>query len=352
MKWDPRTEYALHMERQVRMKNVTKILMIFGGLLSMFLLSGCDMVVLNPDGYIAQNERNLIVVATVVMLCIVIPVMIAVVVLAYKYRATNSKAEYLPDWGYSTKIELWMWGVPIAVVSILAVMLVYYTIKLDPKRPLDEAVAGKREDALQIDAVAMDWKWLFIYPQYGVASINEIYAPAKKQVFLQLSGEQSVNAFWVPSLGTVLYAMPQMNAKLHLYTEHQNVYKGGSANFSGDGFSNMYFKWHSVSNQEFDQWIAKLRTSHQTLNAQRYQQLRDNKNDGVYHRIEYFSSVPKDLYYRIVNRCVDDGSVCNEELMAKAAAQSLWGQLCSVVEPDLVISARDKLLKEAVGKAE
>lgn len=343
--WDPRTEYALHMERQVRMKNVTKILGIFGVLASMFLLSGCDMVVLNPEGYVAQNLRNVILIATVVMLCIVIPVMAAVVIFAYRYRATNTKAEYLPNWGHSTKIEMWMWGIPIAVVAVLAVLLVIYTNKFEPSHPLDEAVAGKVEDALQIDAIAMDWKWVFIYPQYGVASINEIYAPAKKQVFLQLTSEQSVNAFWVPSLGTVLYAMPQMNAKLHLYTEHENVYKGASANYSGDGFANMYFQWHSVSNQEFDNWIAKVRASNQALNAERYEQLKNDKNNRSYHKPEYFSSVPSDFYYRVVNRCVD-GSACNEQLMAKAAAQSLWGELCSVVEPDLVVQAREALSKE------
>lgn len=326
------------------MNKLTKLLGIFGVLTSILLLSGCDIVVLNPDGYVAQIQRNIILFATAIMLCIVIPVMAVIVIFAYKYRANNTKAEYLPDWSHSTKIEMWMWGIPILVVAILSVPLLIGARIIEPSRPLAEDVAGKVEDALQIDAVAMDWKWLFIYPQYGVASINEIYAPANKQVFLQLTSEQSVNAFWVPSLGTVLYAMPQMNAKLHLLTEHEKVYNGVSANYSGVGFANMYFEWHSVSEQEFDNWIAKVRTSNQALDNERYKQLTKNKNKHSYHKPEYFSSVPENFYYRIVNRCVEEGSVCNDALMAKAAAQSLWGELCSVVEPDLVVQAREALL--------
>lgn len=323
------------------MKNFGKLTGLLGVLASALLLSGCEFDILNPAGYVAHHELILIVTCVVVMLCIVIPVMIAVVAFAIKYRATNTEAEYLPDWGHSKKVETFMWGIPILVIIILASLTAYYTYKLEPSRPISADAAGDQQP-LQIDAVALDWKWLFIYPQYGVASINEIYAPENRQVFLQLTSENSVNAFWVPRLGTVLYAMPQMNAKLHLYADQKGVFNGSSANYSGDGFSEMHFKWNSVTQGDFDNWIAKARESKETLDRAGYRKLSFSPKMGDVEgkqkdaQIRYFSQVEKGLYYRIVNRCVDDGTTCNEDQMKLAAAKSLWGELCSVFDPGVV----------------
>ncbi|WP_254473531.1 ubiquinol oxidase subunit II [Bartonella sp. B1098] len=305
------------------------------------LLSGCKMDVLQPSGYVARQQLVLIVVCVLVMLCVVIPVMVSVVFLAIKYRASNTKANYSPDWAHSNKIEALMWGIPIVIVMVLGSLTAYYTYMLEPAKPLPVDVVGEGEP-LQINAVALDWKWVFIYPQYGVASINEIYAPEGRQVLLQLTSENSVNAFWVPRLGTVLYAMPQMNAKLHLIAEEQGVFKGTSANYSGDGFSGMRFKWHSVSLQEFEDWIVKVRASGQVLDRKSYRQLSIAPRMGDIAakekdaKVRYFAPVEKRLYYRIVNRCVDENTVCNEDLMKRAAAQTLWGALCSVFDPDVI----------------
>lgn len=323
------------------MKNFGKLTGLLGVLASALLLSGCEFDVLNPAGYVAHQQLILIIICVVVMLCVVIPVMIAIVAFAIKYRATNTEAEYLPDWGHSNKVETFMWGIPIVIVAVLAALTAYYTFKLEPSKPLSTAVAGDAKP-VQIDAVALDWKWLFIYPEYGVASINEIYAPEGRQVFLQLTSESSVNAFWVPKLGTVLYAMPQMNAKLHLIADQQGAFNGSSANYSGDGFSNMRFKWHSVSQSEFDNWVAKARESGNTLDRASYRQLSfapkmgDVAGKEKDAEVRYFSQVEKGLYYRIVNRCVDDGTTCNEDQMKLAAAQTLWGELCSVFDPGVV----------------
>lgn len=331
----------MHIKRQVGMKNFGKLTGLLGVLASALLLSGCEFDILNPAGYVAHHELILIVTCVVVMLCIVIPVMIAVVAFAIKYRATNTEAEYLPDWGHSNKVETFMWGIPILVIIILASLTAYYTYKLEPSRPISADAAGDQQP-LQIDAVALDWKWLFIYPQYGVASINEIYAPENRQVFLQLTSENSVNAFWVPRLGTVLYAMPQMNAKLHLYADQKGVFNGSSANYSGDGFSEMHFKWNSVAQGDFDNWIAKARESKETLDRAGYRKLSFSPKMGDVEgkqkdaQIRYFSQVEKGLYYRIVNRCIDDGTTCNEDQMKLAAAKSLWGELCSVFDPGVV----------------
>jgi len=311
------------------MKNFKKILGISGVLTLMVLLSGCDIAVLHPAGLVAKAQRNLIVTSLVLMLMIVIPVMIAVVVFAIKYRASNKDAEYLPDWDGSHKIELFVWGIPICVVTILAVLSTHFIFKYEPSRPLDTAVAGT-EQPLRIDAVALEWKWLFIYPQYGIATINEIFAPTGRQVIVQMTAQDSVNAFWVPKLGTVLYAMPQMNAKLHLLSEEDGKFPGASANYSGDGFAGMRFTWHSVSRGAFDNWVSKAHRSNKKLDTSTYMALtKKSKADPV----AYFSGIDKDLYYRVVNRCVEPGSKCNEDLMRLAAAKSLWGQLCSVFDP-------------------
>ncbi|WP_455477133.1 ubiquinol oxidase subunit II [Bartonella sp. B41] len=321
------------------MKSFVKQIMMFMILWIVLLLSGCKVDVFQPAGYVARQQLILIVICVLVMLCVVIPVMVGVVFLAVKYRASNTTEEYLPDWGHSNKIEAFMWGVPIAIIVVLGSLTAHYTYKLEPTNPLPVDVVGGGKP-LQIDAVALDWKWLFIYPEYGVASINEIYAPEGRQVLLQLTSESSLNAFWVPKLGTVLYAMPQMNAKLHLFSEGKGVFNGSSANYSGDGFAGMRFLWHSVSLQDFYDWIAKIRANGKMLDRASYRKLSiaprmgdiaAKKKDA---EVRYFAPVEKRLYYRIVNRCVDENAICNEYLMKRAAAQTLWGALCSVFDPD------------------
>lgn len=320
------------------MKNFVKrinVLVILGVVL---LLSGCKFDVLHPAGYVARQQLILIVICVVVMLCVVIPVMVSVVFLAFKYRASNTSAEYLPDWGHSNKIEAVMWGIPIAIVCVLGALTAYYTYKLEPENPLPVEVVGN-EKPLQVNVVATDWKWLFIYPELGIASINELYAPVGRQILLQLTSESSVNAFWVPKLGTVLYAMPQMNSKLYLIADEQGIFNGTSANYSGDGFAGMRFKWHSVSLQDFNDWVSKARSQGQALDRASYRQLSiaPRMNDVPAKEkdaeVRYFAPVEKQLYYRIVNRCVDENTVCNEDLMKRAAAQTLWGALCSVFDP-------------------
>jgi len=338
------------------MTKLNKILGISLMLAALLTLAGCDLTVLNPAGLIAIRESKVIIFATLFMLCIVVPVMILIVVFAIKYRAGNKKAEYLPDWHHSTKLEAIIWGIPIVVVAILAIPLSYGTFVWEPSKPIlsDDSKAYSQyspatynpaqsfeaadyyggERPLQVDVVALDWKWLFIYPEYGVASVNELYAPAGRQVFLQLTAEDSINAFWVPTLGTVLYAMPQMNAKLHLYTDAKGEFPGVSANYSGDGFAGMRFTWHSVDMSDFESWIEKARASGKVLDGKNYLQLAKKSKEN---EVEYFGSTDKDLYYRVVNRCVVEGTTCNEELMRLAAAKTLWGQICSVFDPEQLI---------------
>ncbi|WP_455475999.1 ubiquinol oxidase subunit II [Bartonella sp. B17] len=323
------------------MKNFVKrvnMLVILGITL---LLSGCKIDVLQPSGYVARQQLVLIIMCVVVMLCVVIPVMVAVVFFAIKYRASNTTEDYLPEWGHSNKIEAFMWGIPVIIVMVLGALTAFYTYRLEPSNSLPVAVVGE-EKPLQVDVVALDWKWLFIYPEYGIASINEIYAPKGRQVLLQITSESSVNAFWVPKLGTVLYAMPQMNSKLHLVADEQGIFNGSSANYSGDGFAYMRFQWHSVSLEDFNRWVAKAQKNGQKLDRLSYRKLAVAPRMGDIAakekdaEVRYFAPVEDRLYYRVVNRCVDENTICNENLMKRAAAQSLWGALCSVFDADVI----------------
>jgi len=327
------------------MKHMKRISCFFGAAALMLFLSGCDIAVLQPAGYIGGRIRELILISFFLMLCIVIPVMIAVVVFAIKYRAGNKKAEYLPDWEGSSKIEFWMWVIPILMVSALAILSAYFIRYIEPSKELPKSTIAEQfrsQPPLQIDAVAMDWKWLFIYPQYGIASVNEIYAPTDREVRIQMTSESSINAFWVPKLGSLLYAMPQMNSKLHLIS-HENsagyengAFKGVSGNYSGEGFANMEFSWYSVPDDQFKNWVAKAHESTQKLDRAAYLELAKPSGQVNPVPVSYYSGVDKDLYYRVVNRCVQDGAQCNNDLMREAAARSLWGQLCSVFDPGVI----------------
>lgn len=323
------------------MKKHIKYLQALSWVCMPLLLAGCQWQVMNPAGYVAKQERILILLCLGVMLCVVVPVMVAIVLFAVKYNAKKTSAEYLPDWGHSTKVEVYMWGIPVVIVTILGILTGFYTFKLEPSRNLPAAVAGAQQP-LQIDVVALDWKWLFIYPQYGVAAVNELYAPVNRQVFLQLSSQNAINAFWVPKLGTVLYAMPQMNSKLHLIANQEGEFPGLSANFSGDAFADMHFLWHSVPAIQFSAWIDKLKQLGGPLARADYlrlakapgaEDLAGRKNDSA---IRYYSKVDNELYYRVVNGCVEQGRECNERLMWRDAASSLWGQLCSVFNADYI----------------
>lgn len=324
------------------MKKVIRSIATMIALGGLSILSGCQgLKLLNPAGYIAHEERFMLIICVAVMLCVVIPVMIAVVWFAFKYRAGNKSSEYLPDWGKSHKVETFMWGIPVVVIIVLASLTGYYTFKLEPSQVLPRSVVGQTTP-LQVDVVALDWKWLFIYPEYGVASVNELYAPKGRQVFLQISAENSINAFWVPRLGTILYAMPQMNAKLHLIADRLGDFEGLSANFSGDGFSGMHFKWHSVTEEGFRDWIKAIKAAHTPkLDRAGYLKLAQHPSEEAPvaekvadQRIRYYSDVDPELYYRIVNACVVSDRECNERLMWRDAASSLWGQLCSVFNAD------------------
>ncbi|CAG9177513.1 MULTISPECIES: ubiquinol oxidase subunit II [Cupriavidus] len=277
------------------------------------LLGGCSFELLSPKGPVGAQERDLILLATGLMLTVVIPVIVLTLYFAWRYRETNTKAEYAPRWSHSTAIEVVVWGIPCVIVAALGIIIWETTHRLDPYRPLEAKVTP-----VEVDVVAMDWKWLFIYPQYGVASLNELAVPVGTPVNFRITAESTMNALFIPQLGSMVYAMSGMQTKLHLLADTPGVYDGRSAAYSGAGFSDMHFKTYATSREAFDAWIARARASGQALDERAYGALkRPSSKDPV----TLYASVSPRLFQAVVDQYMPgmDG-VCRSDSPATLQA--------------------------------
>jgi cytochrome o ubiquinol oxidase subunit 2 len=279
-------------------------------------LGGCDWVVMKPSGDIAVQQRDLIIVSTVLMLLIIVPVMVATLYFAWKYRASNPDADYAPDWDHSARLEVLIWSAPLAIIIILGAITWITTHKLDPYRPLDRIQAGRPipegTKPLTVEVVAMDWKWLFFYPEYGVASMNELAAPVDRPITFKITASSVMNSFYIPALAGQVYAMAGMQTKLHAVINKAGAYGGFSANYSGPGFSHMHFDFHGLSQQDFDAWIAKAKANGTPLGRDEYQKLdKPSQREPV----RYFNPVDANLYVAILNMCVDASKMCMHDMM-------------------------------------
>ncbi|MDW2210586.1 ubiquinol oxidase subunit II, partial [Vibrio sp. 2025] len=200
------------------------------------LLSGCNSALLDPKGAIGVQEKELIITALLLMLIVVIPVILMTIYFAYRYRASNTDEEYAPEWSHSTKIEVVVWTIPIIIIAILATITWRSTHELEPSKPLVSDVKP-----MTIEVVSLDWKWLFIYPEENIATVNYVAFPKDVPVTFKLTSDNIMNAFFIPRLGTQIYAMPGMVTKLNLIANHEGDYKGFASNYSGEGFSQMKF---------------------------------------------------------------------------------------------------------------
>ena len=199
------------------------------------------------------------------MLAVVVPVIVAILAFAWWYRASNSKARYLGDWAYSGRIEFIVWAIPALVIMFLGGIAWISSHDLDPARPLPS-----KAKPLEVQVVSLDWKWLFIYPEQGVASVNQLVVPAGVPVHFSLTSASVMNAFFVPQLGTMIYTMNGMTTQLNLQADEPGVFHGLSSQYSGDGFSGMAFEVRAVSSGDFDNWIAAARRAGPELDAQSY----------------------------------------------------------------------------------
>jgi cytochrome o ubiquinol oxidase subunit 2 len=286
-------------------------------LLLLAALSGCNTVTMNAAGDIARQQADLIRVSVWLMLIIIIPVMILIVVFAWKYRK-GANARYEPDWDHSTKLELVIWGAPLLIIIALGLITWISTHKLDPYRPLDRLDAQRPMPAnakvLEVQVVSLDWKWLFIYPEQGIATVNELVTPVDTPIRFKLTSSTVMNAFYIPTLAGMIYTMPGMETTLNAVLNKPGAYKGMSSNFSGDGFSHMKFAYHGTSQAEFDAWVAKAKASGNALGRADYLAL---EKPSEKEPVRLYGSVEPNLFLSIVNRCVAEGSTCMSHQMAQ-----------------------------------
>jgi cytochrome o ubiquinol oxidase subunit 2 len=258
------------------------------------LLFGDNIAVLNPKGMIGIKQRNLLVTATLLMLIVVIPVLIMVFLFAWKYRESNKSAKYTPDWEHSYLAETIWWGVPVIIVFFLSWITWETSHSLDPFKPI---VTNKK--TLVIQVVALEWKWLFIYPEQKIATVNFVEFPEHTPVCFEITSDAPMNSFWIPELGGQIYAMTAMRSKLHLIANEQGSFRGCSANISGEGFAGMTFTAKSTTDHEFDTWVKSMKQSHQQLNMKTYNEL---SKPTQYHPVTSYVLTEGDLFDQIIKK--------------------------------------------------
>ncbi len=259
-------------------------------------LEGCKWTLLDPKGQVGLDEQNLIITATLMMLLVVIPVIIMTFAFAWKYRASNTSAIYAPKWSHSTKIEITVWLVPILIIIALGSITYKSTHALDPYHSLESNVTP-----VNIEVVALDWKWLFIYPDLGIATINEIQFPEHTPLNFKITSDTVMNSFFIPALGSQIYAMAGMQTNLHLIANKKAEMDGISANYSGAGFAGMKFKAISTSQEDFIAWVAKVKAAPKLLDQDEYDTLaKQSQNNSV----ALYSKYMPNLFQKIISKYV------------------------------------------------
>lgn len=284
-------------------------------------LGGCSGPVVDPAGDIARQQFDIILFSTALMLVIIVPVLVLIVLFAWRYRKGGG-GTYDPTFDHSTGLELAIWSAPLLIIIALGALTWSSTHLLDPFRPLPAdsrsmdktaANAGKpAPDPLVIQVVSLDWKWLFIYPQEGVATVNELVLPVDRPVRFDITSSNMMNTFYAPTLAGMIYAMPGMQSRLHAILRRPGDYEGYSANYSGAGFSDMRFKLKGVDDADYAKWLAAVRAKNQALTQSTYQDLVKPSEKVPVIR---YAGVAPDLYRRILERCVEPGKVCISEMM-------------------------------------
>lgn len=268
------------------------------GLLAVLLtgamtLGGCNEGVLDPKGPIALAERQILFNALGIMLAIVIPVILATLGFAFWFRASNERARYRPDFTYSGRLELLVWSIPGMTVLLVGGVAWIGAHDLDPGRPISSTVKP-----VNVQVVSLDWKWLFIYPEEGIASVNKLVVPVGTPISFELTSSSVMNSFFVPQLGSQIYTMSGMATRLHLQADHPGTYPGISAMFSGDGFPDMHFTVDAVTDDRFAQWVRQARETGSALDKQAYTDL--TKPSEAVAPFTYRDVAP-DLFGTIVN---------------------------------------------------
>lgn len=278
----------------------SKTINIFVLIVIMLMTTSCkEMILMHPQGEIGLEERSLILIAIILMLVVVIPVIVMTIIFSFKYRASNITTTYAPDWDRSNKIELIVWIIPVIIITLLAIITWKTTHDLDPSKSIQS-----NTQPINIEVVALDWKWLFIYPEKGIATLNEIAFPNNVPVTFKITSNSVMNSFFIPQLGSQIYAMAGMNNTLNLIANKSGKYEGISSNFSGSGFSGMKFNVIVTPNQhDFDLWLKKIKLSpYKIITMEQYEKL---AKPNQYPSIKYFSYVKQNLYKNIIDKFMD-----------------------------------------------
>ena len=265
------------------------------------LLSGCgELMVLDPKGPIGASQKELIYITAALCAVVLVPVLLltAFVVIRYRDRREN-KAAYAPNWAHNRKLEVLWWSIPIVIIGILAVITVKYTHELEPSKPI-----AAEEDTLVIQVLSLDWKWLFLYPEQDIATVNHLTIPEDVPIRFELTADAPMNSFWIPQLGGQIYAMSGMAMALHLQADEPGVYYGSGANFTGEHFAEMTFKAAAVTQKEFEEWVENVKSAAPgPLTRETYAALAQPGTADE----QMFAGIPDGLFYDIVNKYVVKG---------------------------------------------
>ena len=247
------------------------------------LLSGCDLALFDSSGVTGKQIGDTILLTMGLMLIVVIPTILMSIWIPYKYHASKSDESYDPEWEHSSKIEFFAWGVPVVIIVVLATITYFTSYSLDPRK---ELVSDKKP--LTIQVVAMDWKWLFLFPEEKIATVNEVAFPVDRPVEFLVTSQSTMNSFFIPKLGGQIYAMAGMENRMNLMGNEIGEYRGISANYSGFGFAGMRFQAKVTSDEDFDKWVEGVKASGKVLTDAEYDRLIEKTRD---HEVEYFSSI-------------------------------------------------------------
>jgi len=282
------------------------------------LLGGCNMVVLNPTGDVAMQQRDLILFATAVMLLIIVPVMVLTVLFAWRYRRGNPDKVYDPKFDHSTTLELVIWACPLLIIIALSAVTWTSTHLLDPFRPLERIGPGRPvasgSKPLEVEVVALDWKWLFIYPEQGIATVNELALPVDVPVHFSITSTSQFNTFYAPTLAGMIYAMPGMESQLHAVLNKPGNSWGYSGNYTGRGYSDMRFRLRGMNRDAFDRWTQGVKAGGVALTRTEYIEL-ERPSEKV--PVQRFAGVEPELFNLVLNRCVEEGKPCMVDVMAR-----------------------------------
>ncbi len=278
---------------------VRRFVLRLAPLASALLLSGCDWAVLDPKGPIGDANRQLLVDSVAIMLAIVVPTIIAVLGAAWWYRSSNTRAQYLPDFEYSGRLELIVWAIPLLTIMLLGGVAWVGSHDLDPARPL-----ASTKEPLNVQVVSLDWKWLFIYPDQHVASVNRLVVPAGVPIHFMLTSGSVMTAFFVPQLGSMIYTMNRMQTQLHLAADEPGKFRGLATQLSGDGFADMHFEVEAKTEPEFFDWLGQVRAQGEELTPERYIEL---SKQSVLPAPITFRVVSDGLFEKVLNQTLPPG---------------------------------------------